>query len=276
MAGIRSRLPNDSARNWLHSLNSSLDVLEALAGDRADLGVSELARRLGISKATVHAILSNFCTRGYVTRDPSTSRYRLGLRTWELGVVAINSIEITTIARPHLQELADLTGETCHLAAYSAGDALYLDLVASLNPVQAYTRIGGRAPAYCVATGKVLLAHQPESEVQRLSDLGLTRFTPLTITTVDDLLRELDDIRTNGFAVNRGEWRQEVLGVAAPILNHSNEVVAAIGLSGPSYRLNADRALALAKDVRSVAAAVSSKLGHSGAQKRPLREQRAS
>ena len=253
----------------LRSLNSSLDVLEALAAAATSLGVSELSRKVGLSKATVHAILGNLCARGYVNKDAATARYGLGLKAWEVGVVAIDSVELPGIARPQLQLLADRSGETSHLAIYAQGEALYLDKVASLNPVQAYTRIGGRAPAHCVATGKVLLAHQPAAEIERVCLLGLQRFTPLTITTPANLLEELRGIRASEIGINRGEWRQEVVGVAAPIRDHRGEVVAAIGLSGPAYRFSIDRAQALAPDVRLAAAEVSAGLGHGSRKLRP-------
>jgi IclR family transcriptional regulator, KDG regulon repressor len=246
----------------LRSLNSSLDVLEAMSEAGPNVGVSELSRTLGLSKATVHVILTNLCARGYAVKDPATARYGLGLKAWEVGTVAIDSLELPAVARPQLRALADRTGETSHLAVYAQGDALYLDKVASLNPVQAYTRIGGRAPAHCVATGKALLAHQTSAEIDRLCGLGLRRFTPLTITTAEKLREELDAIRSNGVAINRGEWRLEVVGVAAAIRDHRGEVVAAVGLSGPGYRFSVERATALAPDVRVAADAVSSGLGH--------------
>ena len=257
-----TREPRAKGPLRLRSLNSSLDVLEALAETGTNLGVSELSRTLGVSKATVHMILANLCARGYAIKDPVTARYRLGLRAWEVGTVAIETLELPAIAHPQLQRLADRTGETSHLAVYAQGEALYLDKVASLNPVQAYTRIGGRAPAYCVATGTALLAHQPAAEIDRVCAQRLQRFTPLTITTASKLQDELAAIRSIGVAINRGEWRQEVVGVAAPIRDHRGEVVAAVGLSGPSYRFSLERALTLGPDVRAAADAVSAGLGH--------------
>jgi DNA-binding IclR family transcriptional regulator len=257
-----TREPRAKGPTRLRSLNSSLDVLEALGDVGTHLGVSELSRTLGVSKATVHMILANLCARGYAVRDPATARYRLGLKAWEIGTVAIDTLELPAIARPQLQRLSDRTGETSHLAVYAHGEALYLDKVASLNPVQAYTRVGGRAPAHCVATGKALLAHQTASEIERVCGLRLQRFTPLTITTASKLQEELAGIRSTGVAINRGEWRQEVVGVAAPIRDHRGEVVAAVGLSGPSYRFSVDRALALGPDVSAGADIVSAGLGH--------------
>ena len=256
------REPRPKGPQRMRSLNSSLDVLEALGEAGTDLGVSELSRTMGVSKATVHMILANLCARGYAIKDPVTARYRLGLKPWELGMVAIDSLELPAIARPQLQRLSDRTGETSHLAVYSQGEALYLDKVVSLNPVQAYTRIGGRAPAYCVATGKALLAHQSPAEIERICELRLQRFTPLTITLASKLKQELAGIRSTGVAINRGEWRQEVVGVAAPIRDHRGDVVAAVGLSGPAYRFSVERAIALGIDVSASADAISASLGH--------------
>jgi DNA-binding IclR family transcriptional regulator len=249
-------------RNRLHSLNSSLDVLEALAAAGGEVGVSELSRRLGRSKATLHAILSNLCARGYVSRDTVSARYRLGLRTWELGMVAVNRLDLPRLAKPHLSALTARTAESSHLSVYDAGEVLYLEKVASPSPVQALTRVGGRAPVHCVSTGKVLLAHQPAEEIERLCRAGLTKFTPLTLTTTAELSQELAKIREVGYAVNRGEWREEVMCVAAPIHDHAGEVIAAVGLSVPAYRFTADRVPSLAGDVRATARQIGSQLGH--------------
>lgn len=247
----------------LRSLNQVLDVLEALHRHGPELGVSELGRLLGTSKGAVHAVLSNLEARGYVRRTPGR-RYQLGIRLWELGFSVERTLGLRDTARPHLQQLTNSTGESTHLSVYDAGDAVYLDKVSTHHAVQAYTHIGGRAPAYCVATGKCLLAYQDDAEVQRvLADLH--GFTEKTLTSPVEMAAQLQDIRLQGYATNSGEWRSDVVGVAAPVKGFTGHVLAAVGVSGPIFRFSLEKAHAAASEVMSAAAAISGGLGHSSA-----------
>lgn len=250
-------------KRFLHSLNHALDLLEQLAHEEGDLGVTELAARLGLSKAAVHGIVANLESRHYVRKTPATMRYQLGHRAWELGVAAGERIELRGIARPHLTALTALTHESSQLSEYDGGEVLYLDKVASPNPVQAVVRTGGRAPAYCVATGKVLLAFQASEEIDAVCARPFVRYTEHTITDAKVLRMQLEKIRARGWALNRGEYRGEIVGVAAPIRDFSGQVIASIGVSGPSYRFNVKHAESFARDIVSAASAISMKLGFS-------------
>ncbi len=245
----------------LNGLNHVLDVLELYAQQGRDLGVSEVSAMLALSKGTVHSIVSNLHSRGYLRRLEPTGKYRLGLKLWEFSTLMAAQLELRDIARPQLEGLTDLTGESALLAVYDAGDSLYLDKVTSPNPVQAYTRIGGRAPAYCVATGKALLAFQPEAEIVSICTMPLTAYTSRTITRAEDLYAELARVRASGYATNAGEWRGEVVGVAAPVRDDTGRVVAAISVAGPSYRFSIDQALDYVPQLLRSAATISRQLG---------------
>jgi IclR family transcriptional regulator, KDG regulon repressor len=241
------------------SLNQVLDVFEVLHVHGSGLGVTELANLLGTSKGALHAVLSNLEARGYV-RKTTDRRYRLGLRLWELGSGVEKDLGLRDAARPHLEELTRLTGESTHLSIYDSGEVLYLDKVTTPHAVQAYTTIGGRAPAHCVATGKCLLAFQDDAEIQRvLADLP--KFTDATITNAGQMAAHLEHIRQEGYATNTGEWRADVVGVAAPIKGLSGTVVASVGVSGPLFRLAESDPHAMAELVVKAANTISRDLG---------------
>jgi simple sugar transport system ATP-binding protein/ribose transport system ATP-binding protein len=174
------------------------------------------------STPTEHELIDHMLPRGR-TADKVDTRYI------EVG--------LAEISHPLIRRLAEEHGESVHLSVYGAGDAVYIDKADASDPVRSYTRVGGRAPAYCVATGKALLAHQPEKERQRVADGQLERFTDRTITNRRALLQELAAIRESGVALNHGEWRADVGGVAVPIIDPSGALVAAIGFSGPLPRI---------------------------------------
>lgn len=248
-------------RYKLRSLNSTLDILECFVHSGPELGVSDLSRLVGMSKGAVHRVLSNLVERGYVVRDDARGRYQLGLRLWELGTASIGQFELRDIASPCLRRLTDMTGETTHLAVYESGEVVYIDKVATTHAVQAYSRIGGRAPAYCVATGKALLAHQPLEERNAVASGLLKQHTSGTIVDGDHLLGELSRIATQGYAINAGEWRSDVIGAAAPIFDRHGTAVAAVGISGPYFRLTVERAHEEAPRVIEAAESISRLLG---------------
>ena len=128
------------------------------------------------------------------------------------------------------------TGETVHLSVLDHQEVVYVHKVESPNPVRSYTQIAGRVPAHCVATGKAMMAFKSSAWLSDVAE-QLAAVTPRTITQPAILLAEMREIRRNGYAVNRGEWRYGVNGLAAPILDRTGTVIAAVGVSGPEGRL---------------------------------------
>jgi len=246
------------------TLLKGLAVLEALAASREPRGVTDLAHELGMLKSNVHRLLQTLGGRGYVRKDAASGRYECTLKIWGLGALVAERLDVRRAARPHAAVLAERTAETVHVSVLDGAEVLYIDKVESPQPVRAYSQVGGRAPAYCVATGKALLAHTRDEVVARLGE-ELGRYTPRTITDLETLRTELRRVREVGYAVNRGEWRESVGGLAAPIFGVNRAVVAAIGLSGPTDRLNARRVREWAPLVVAAAGAISRDLGYSGA-----------
>ena len=185
----------------------------------------------------MYRIVRTLEQHGYVVRDQRNGLCRLGLGAWALGAHTDVHVEVRDAAAPRLDDLVERFGETAHLSVYERGEVVYIHRVEGTHPIGSYTRLGGRAPAHCVATGKALLAHQPTHEVDRVVATGLARHTPSTIVDGDALRAELAEIAAGAVAVNRGEWRQDVGGIAAPVVGAGGRAVAAIGLSGPVARI---------------------------------------
>lgn len=223
-------------------------------------GVTDLARHLGLTKSNTHRLLQTLVASGYVRNLEQSGKYELTLKLWELGAAIVDRLDLRTVAIEYMERLCQVSSETVHLSVLEGSEVIYLAKVDSPHPVRAYSRVGGRAPAYCVATGKVLLAYAPATLIDQIS-LELKPFTALTITTPNELRTDLEKVRRTGYAVNRGEWRDSVCGVAAPIWNAAGQVCAAIGLSGPVDRFKARSLKQLSPTVVSVAQQISSRLG---------------
>jgi DNA-binding IclR family transcriptional regulator len=223
------------------SVHRALDILELLADAPAAVGLTEIARRAGGPKATVHRLLATLQTRGYVVQDSRSGAYSAGVRCFELGSSWVQNLDLRTAAAPVLADLNSRTQETVHLAIYDEGEVVYVDKLESPHPVVARSYVGRRCPAFCVATGRTLLAFQPHREIAQVLGRPLPVFTPRTITDLAELRALLDEVRERGYAVNHESYREGVGGVAAPIRDHTGAVVAAVGCCVPEHRFGPDR-----------------------------------
>ena len=240
-----------------NTLVKGLQLLELLARSEGSLGVSDLAAKLALGKSNVHRLLQALVELGYVQKNEPRGTYQASLKLWEIGTALASRLSVKTAALDAMERLLKNTRETVHLSVLDGDDVVYLHKLDSPEPVRAYSEVGGRAPAHCVATGKAILAWQTALYLGGLAG-RLQRHTPKTITDPADLLRDLERVRANGYAVNRGEWRESVWGIASPISNADGVVVAAIGVSGPASRIKPAHIKELASDVMAAAAAVSS------------------
>lgn len=248
-------------RSVLRSVDNALALLEAFSAERAELGVTELSRALGLGKSTVHRLLGTLASRGYVLQDPKTEKYRLGLKAFEVGTVAVGRLSSREVTTPFLQRLMAATRETVHLGVLDGWEVVYIDKIESQQTLRMYSRIGRRAPLHCTALGKALLAFRPEEEIDRFLRRRLKSYTPQTLTAPGDLKAELAGIRARGYAIDDEEFDTGLKCIAAPVRDHTGEVVASVGIAGAAFRLPAPRVPALADLVREAAQAVSTSLG---------------
>lgn len=214
---------------------------------------------LGVAKSNAHRILATLTAMGFA-RHAENGRYEATLKAWEIGSAVLSRYDIREVARPFMLALSSKCGETAHLSILEGFDVVYIDKIEGAHPVRAYSRIGGRAPSYAVATGKTLLAFKINDKAHLPAKLEA--FTSHTIKTQAALCRELEKVRKTGYAVNLGEWREGVGGVAAPIKNDWGETIAAIGVSCPTSRLGAERLRTLRGLVIASAGEVSKECGY--------------
>lgn len=243
------------------TLLKGLRVLEMLAHSDRPRGITELANELQLTKSNMHRTLQTLIAANFV-HMPAPGRYACTLRLFELSSAIMARVNVRQAGEPFMRKLLQETGELVHLAMLDGAEVIYLNKLDSPHPVRAYSTIGGRAPAYCVASGKALLAHGGEAALAALGDYPLIAHTSRTMTRLDDLRREMLQIRNQGFAVNRGEWRESVCGLACIIFDAEERPCAAIGISGPAERLRPVTLKGYRTLVMTAAAEISSALGH--------------
>jgi IclR family transcriptional regulator, pca regulon regulatory protein len=220
------------------SLERGLAVLCAFTPDRPALGISELARDLALTRSTTHRYVATLAALGFLEQEDSTRKYRLGPRVLDLGFSTLGSLELREIAAPHLRRLTDATGHTSNLAIRDDTDVILIDRVRGkpgrYHHLEFTLHVGSRIPAYCSATGKVLLAFLPPADLELLLErVELVQRGPHTLTDKDALLANLERVRRTGVAVNDEELENALRSIAAPVCSRAGEVVAAINVAIP-------------------------------------------
>jgi DNA-binding IclR family transcriptional regulator len=246
----------------------ALTVLEVLAREGREMGVTDLAQKLHLNKSTVHRLLQSMVAAGFVVRGKQEGEYRASIKLCELGSLVLDSLDLRNEASPHLKQLAESTGETVHLVILDDCHGVYIDKVDGPSTIRMVSRIGRRIPLYCTAVGKTLLAGLPADERddmlrRTLAAYDYRRFTPNTVADVASLIAHLDRVAAQGYALDCEENEEGVTCVAAPIRDHEGRVVAACSVSGPTFRLGASHMEAIISAVVATTCEISRSLGYS-------------
>jgi DNA-binding IclR family transcriptional regulator len=232
--------PSDRAPN-MSALDKATLVLEAIVTYPRPIGLPDLTADLGLPRQTIHRILQQLCDNGLIIRDPSRDRYAVGPRLSRLAMATLNSDNHRAPLRAILTDVVADVGETCNFGVLDGLEFMYLDRLECSWSLRVHLSAGSRVPAHCTSGGKALLAHLDKPLRDSLiRSRGLTAYTPTTITDPAELEAELDEILTQGYALNNEEHTVGVVGAAVPILSgdgRTQRALGALALHGPSQRL---------------------------------------
>ena len=246
-------------------LNKSLSILETLLQHNSPMSMTEISEKLGLYPSTIHRILDTLKHWGYVEQGSNNQKYQLGLKLLELGMAKLHQIDLVKEAHPFLKELVNKCNETVHLGVLEEEEVLYLAKEESSQIIRMCSYVGKRAPVHCTALGKVLLAYLPEGEKKKiLGKRELPRLTEKTITDKEELEKELNKVKKQGFALDREENEKDVRCIAAPIRNYQGKVIAAISISSPSFRIDKNVQNNLKKVLIETSEKISKRLGYNG------------
>jgi DNA-binding IclR family transcriptional regulator len=231
-----------AARYTVDAAAKALELLSVFSFREPRLSLADLATRTGIPRATAFRLLSTLEQSGFL--DKVHGAYQLGIKCFVLGNIVAGGLDLRETARPHLAALREATRETTQIAILDHWQVVYLErMLSSMSVGYMRSRAGAILPAYCTGLGKTLLAFRPEPEVQAwAATQRFAALTPRTITSAKRLLKELATIRARGYGIDDEEREQGVRCIAAPICNHTGDVVAAISVAGPTERMPRDLA----------------------------------
>lgn len=250
-------------RPTLTSVHNAARVLRAFSVQERELGVSDLARRLGLAKSVVHRLLRTLVEERLLEQDADTGRYRLGIKVYELGIAVSSHADLHGAVIPPIDELHQRTGDSVHVAILDGAEVVYVERREAQRTLQPLGEVGHRNFAHSTATGKVLLAHLGPAELDlALGWTELPALTPHTITDPARLREELGRVRERGYAENREESRLSLCSVAAPIRGAASTVVAAVSVVAAADRLSGETGRRYTAATLDTAAQISDRLGY--------------
>ena len=245
------------------SLRRAIAILRAFTIESPELGVTEISKRVGLQKSTTFRLLQTLKVEGLVNKNLETGRYRLGIGIVELAGIVVAQSDLQRIAQPHMQTLAEKSRNTVTLSVLVGEEPITLEqFVPSGQLISNHGWIGRRNPYHATSVGKVLLAWQTSDHIKSITNRELETFTSLTITDTEALIEHLEKVRQIGYAIGNEEYEIGLNAVAAPIRDYTNEVKAALAISGPSYRLQEEQFEETAQEVIENAQAISIELGY--------------
>jgi DNA-binding IclR family transcriptional regulator len=253
------RAQDDKSR--IQSIGKMMDILGCFSTLSRHLSLGQIATVAGVPRPTAHRMLSALKEIGFVEQDGRTSSYSLGIRLFELGSLALANLDLLREAKPFMDRLSRLSGETAHLGVFNGFEAIVVEREEPADRPVRGIRPSESTPAYCTGVGKALLAFQPPEVIERVIQIGLKAFTTNTITSPEKLRSEMQAIRERGYATDDSEHQIWTSCVAAPIRNAAGRVFASISVTGPADRMTAERIRQLAPVVVQTADTIARQLG---------------
>lgn len=249
-------------KNPVQSAERIFQVVEMLA-EHGEMGLMEISAALGLHKSTVHRLLMSLVYMGYAKQDAETQKYMLSYKIVSMAGKILDRMDILKVAKPYMERLSDLSGETVHLVQREGNNILYIyKIEAKVGTIRMVSHVGMVHPMYCSGVGKAIMATLPEKEVKQIwNESIIEKKTEHTITDYEEMKRVLAEVRECGYALDDEENEQGVRCIAASLRDYHNEVRYAFSISGPVSRMTRERVEELSVDVKKVQEELSRELG---------------
>lgn len=229
----------DRQRVGVQSLGRAFAILEEVARHREGIGLADLSKLVGLHNSTTFHLAKTMVSLGYIRQEKDTKKYRVGRPLFALAASALDEIEMVNVATPVLEDLSRETGESSHFAVRMGDAVVVIARTSGPGAFQLTDRVGVVRPAHCTALGKVILASLRPDQLERFLDrVDMKPSTEKSITDVSRLMREIAEVRKTGVAYDDGEFNLEVRCAAVPVKDFTGQVVGALGISGPIWRMS--------------------------------------
>lgn len=261
---LQARINNKSEKYKIKSISKAFYILEMMASEKEEMGVSEIAEITGIGKGTTHRFLSTLRETKFVQQNPENKKYSLGIKAFEIGKAVQLEKLYRNIMMPHLRYLLNECGETVNAAILDYDEIVYIATLESKKFLRFYIQEGSRLPATCTALGKVLLCSLPDQVIQNMfpTKNSFKILTPNSIKNLDQLKKNLLEVKRKGFAYDKEEAILGVQCIAAPIFDNKGNIISAISISTPSIRLTKERRESLTKSLLKIARIISNEFAY--------------
>lgn len=246
----------------VRAIAKACTLLDLLTEAKRPMSLSELTEASGWAKSTVYGLLCSMRSCGLVEQDAQNGRYALGIRLFEYGSAVSSTRNIIALAREPMEQLVKTVNESASLSMLDRGETLVLSHAEADSGFHIVSETGAHLPSFCTAQGKVLLSALSDAAIRRIHETRFQPFTPHVIQTPDALVSEIQTVRERGYAIENGEFRIGVRGVAAPIKDHTGAIRYSIGLVGMFRRVDSDEFRQATAEVLKTAAAISDALGY--------------
>jgi DNA-binding IclR family transcriptional regulator len=268
LADIDEDVEDRSRSGGVQSIGRAFSILEEVARNRDGIGLADLSKRVGLHNSTTFHLVKTMVSLGYIRQIKDSKRYRIGRPLFALAASALDEMEMVSIATPVLDELSRKTGESSHFAARMSDAVVVMARTPGPGAFQLTERVGVVRPAYCTALGKVILAALRPDQLDRyLERVELKSMAANTITNPQKLRREIEEVRRTGIGYDDGEFNDEVRCAAMAVRDFSGQVIGAIGISGPVWRLSMQTLQNRARTLGNAAEQLSEAFGAGAAEK---------
>lgn len=252
----------------IKSIVKAAKVMNLLANAGAPLSLAQMSSEMNMSKSTLHGIISTLVNVKFLVQEQDTGRYWLGTRLFEIGSSIFNHWNVRNIAYPFLQQIVAEAGETVHMAILDDYEVLYINKLEASSSIRIVTDIGSRLPAHCTGLGKALLSGLSSFELlSMIREKGLKKYTESTITSHENLWRELELARERGYALDEQEFVEGLRCVAVPIFDHAGNIIAALSISGPVSRMRIEKLDRYRWSLQKAAGEISTQMGYDNKKK---------
>ena len=252
-------------RGFISSLSHGLSVLEAVAESGHDIGLAELAQRVGFNKTSTWRLAHTLVELGYLDQDPQTRNFRPAARTLALGYAYFDGLDLKQVSLPILRQLSARHNETVNLAVRNGDHLIYIDRLGTSHMLAVNLHVGSRLPLYCTSLGRALISEMADSWIEQYIErtVSESKNRKESLADLKKLRQNLAQTRERGYALNDEELVKGLRSVASPIRDGSSEIIAALGIAVPSSRATiSDLERVFAPDIVEVAEKISLALGY--------------